>query len=264
MQPEEFINAIMDAKLHLKEKDTADSLEIDRECEQPYNIQALEADVVFGSAHNPKVDRYLPIEEIRAALKRGMGAECDVDRVIDQYLEKEAAAPEIDVLKLDLTDEEFDRMVDADAAEVFKQLTARKAASARRRREQYDMIEYGDLIHFKRGDRFIPGMEEMLEKCYRVYHGVTKDKLYRQVKKMDPAGRRAYFMIQSRNLPLRDRDWAHIFQELEEHEEAFERYYPAFMMQTNYEDQIRLVTAFALNDELYNYIRERVTVKEAC
>lgn len=102
----------------------------------------------------------------------------------------------------------------------------------------------------------------MLGKCFKVYHGVTKEEPYQQVKKRDQAGRRSCLIFLSRYLPLRDRDWEHIFQELEEHEEALERYYPAFMMRTDYEDQIRMVTAFALNDQLYNYARELADAEE--
>ena len=261
-RPKEFIKAIMDTKLHLKEKDTTDCLDIDMECGQPYGNQMFEAEIAFGSAHNPKVDRYLPIEEIRAALKRGMGAECDVDKVIDRYLEEEAKAPEINILKPGITGEEYNRMVDADAAEVLKQIMARRAEAAQRRREQYDVVEYGDLIHFKRGDRLVPGIEKMLGRCFKVYHGVTKGEPYQKVKKRDQAGRRSCLIFLSRYLPLRDRDWEHIFQELEEHEEALERYYPAFMMRTDYEDQMRMVTAFALNDQLYNYARELADAEE--
>ena len=47
------------------------------------------ADFAYGSAHNPKVDRYVPIWEIRKALRSGIGDKCDTDQYIDQYLEKE-------------------------------------------------------------------------------------------------------------------------------------------------------------------------------
>ena len=59
-----------------KEKNTEDYLEIEPESEQPYNIWDLFADFMLGWAHNPKVDRYIPLEEIRAALKNGICGWC--------------------------------------------------------------------------------------------------------------------------------------------------------------------------------------------
>lgn len=51
-------------------------------------LWTLFADAVFESAYNPKVDRYIPIEEIRAALKNGIGMKCDVDQYIGSISEK--------------------------------------------------------------------------------------------------------------------------------------------------------------------------------
>ena len=50
------------------------------------------ADFAYGSAHNRKVDRYVPIEEIRQALRNVIGDKCDTDQYIYQYLEKESAS----------------------------------------------------------------------------------------------------------------------------------------------------------------------------
>jgi hypothetical protein len=83
---EKFVIRIMDAKLHRKEKNCDDPLKIFPEGEQPYGIWTL-----FAGAGNKKVDRYVPIEEIeeiRAALKKGLKDKCDVDAIIDEYLKK--------------------------------------------------------------------------------------------------------------------------------------------------------------------------------
>lgn len=48
-------------------------------------LWTLFADAVFESAHNPKV---IPIEEIGAALKNGIGMKCDVDQYIGSISEK--------------------------------------------------------------------------------------------------------------------------------------------------------------------------------
>lgn len=108
-QPEQFLKAIMDSKLHLKEKNTEDCLDIAPDSEQPYSIYTLMADFVFGLAHNPKADRYIPIEELRTALRNGLGAEYDVDKYIDEYLKKEAEAPEIPI---DIQDTSADKLME--------------------------------------------------------------------------------------------------------------------------------------------------------
>ena len=90
-QYEKFIYAIMDSKLYIKQKNTEDYLDIQQQEEQPYSIWTLMADFAYGSVHNRKVDRYVPIGEIRQALRSGIGDKCDTDQYIDQYLEKEAA-----------------------------------------------------------------------------------------------------------------------------------------------------------------------------
>ena len=64
---EDFVKRIMDAKLHLKDKNCADPLKIDQEEAQPYSIWTLMAQFGFAGARNKKVDRYIPIEDIRTA-----------------------------------------------------------------------------------------------------------------------------------------------------------------------------------------------------
>lgn len=110
-QYEAFVKAVMDSKLHLKEKNTQDCLDINPESEQPYSIWTLFADFAFGSAHNPKVDRYIPLQDIRLALKKGIGKKFDVDKYIDQYLEEEAAAPQVDISKENLSAEEYKHLM---------------------------------------------------------------------------------------------------------------------------------------------------------
>jgi hypothetical protein len=57
MHYEEFVIRIMDAKLHLKDKNCADPLKIDQEEEHPYSIWTLFAQFGFAGAKNKKVDR---------------------------------------------------------------------------------------------------------------------------------------------------------------------------------------------------------------
>ncbi|MDE7476784.1 MAG: hypothetical protein K2M91_02350 [Lachnospiraceae bacterium] len=167
-QYEKFINAVMDSKLHIKEKNTKDYLDIPQGERQPYGIWRLEAELVYGSAHNRKVERYIPIGEIRQALRNGIGDKCDTNQYIDQYLEKEAAAPEINALKENITDEELMEMAETDAAEVFSQLMNKKTEKMLNLRKQYAHLDYVDLNDYKKGSTITPELKEAVGKSFQI------------------------------------------------------------------------------------------------
>ena len=78
------------------------ALAIDQEEAHPYGIFTLLAQFAFIGAKNKKVDRYIPIEEIRYALNRGLAGKCNVNAVIDEYLAKEAAQSTIRMAETDM------------------------------------------------------------------------------------------------------------------------------------------------------------------
>ncbi len=255
-QWEKFIKPIMDSKLHLKEKRTEDLLDIQQDSEQPYSIWTLFANTVFHSAHNWKVNRYIPIEVIRQALKRGLGADCDVDRCIDQYLEEEAATPEIDALKSDLSPKEWRKMVRTDASEVFSQIMDRKMTVLQNQREQYEVSEYEDLINYKAGSTVDPALKEALGKSFRFYHGMVKEERYQTLMRQAPEDRCVFLIEQNQSLLLRDKDWMRIFSDIEEHSETYERYYPMVRVKLDSEGLRQMTMALVLNDALYAYAWE--------
>jgi len=177
----DFVKAVMDSKLHIKEKNTKDCLDIDPESEQPYSIWSLLAGFAFMSAHNYKVDRYIPIDEIRASLKAGIGDRYDVDRYIDQYLEKEAAAPEVDLSKEGLSEDGFKEMAHADISEVFQQVMDSAVDKAEERHGRYDIVDYEDLVRYRKGSTVEPGLMESLGNLFRSYHGVLDGQQYRDL-----------------------------------------------------------------------------------
>lgn len=255
-QYEKFIRAVMDSKIHLKEKNTEDYLDIQQNAEQPYSIWTLFAGVVFGSAHNLKVNRYIPIEEVRSALKRGLETGCDVDRWINQYLAEEAAAPEIDALKPDISEKELEKMVHADASEVFSQIMDSKMDALQNQRNQYEISDYEDLINYKKGSIVKPKLAEALGKSFQFYHGMVKEEQYKVLMKQTPEERCVFLIEQNRSILLRDRDWIQIFSDIEEHSEAYERYYPMVRVKLESQGLIQMTMALVLNDELYAYAEE--------
>lgn len=253
---EQFIKAVMECKLHRKDKHTGDYLDIEQESQQPYSIWTLFAKAVFGSAYNRKVNRYIPLEEIRGALKRGLGADCDVDQCIDQYLEEEAAAPEIDALNPDLSQQERHNMIQTDASEVFSQFMDSKKAELQNQREQYDISEPGDLVSYRRGNTLEPLLEDVLRELFPIYHGTTEEDDYKMLMQQTPEERCLFLIEQNDSLLLRDRDWTRIFAAIKEEPKAYQRYYPMVRLNLTRESIMHLVRALVLNDELYAYAGE--------
>lgn len=256
LQYEKFINAVMDSKLHIKEKNTNDCLDIQQGEEQPYSIWTLFADVAFGFAHNRKADRYMPIEEIRKALKNGIGDKCDVDQYIDQYLEREAMVSEIDVFKENITEEELAGMANADAAEVFTQFINKKTDEMRNVHKQYEISDYEDLMEYKKGSTITPSLKEAVGKSFHFYHRMTEEKRYKELMEKSHEERCIFLMEQNRQLLLRDKDWIKIFTDIEQHPKSYERYYPMVRVKVDSRGLNRLVMALVLNDELYESAEE--------
>ncbi len=256
LQCEKFINAVMDSKLHIKEKNTDDCLDIQQGAEQPYSIWTLFADFAFGSAHNRKVDRYIPIEEIRASLKNGMGDQCDVDQYIDQYLEREAAAPEIDVSRENITEKELTEMADTDAAEVFNQLIHKKTNEMQNMQEQYVNTDYEDLMEYKKGSTITPALKEAVGKSFLFYRSITEERQYKELMEKSHEERCVFLIEQNQQLLLRDKDWSNIFADMEQHPESYERYYPMVRVKADDRGLNRLIMALVLNEELYESAEE--------
>ncbi len=119
-----FIKAIMDSKLHWKEKNTIDYPEKPLPLEEgkEYGLWLALALLAFGAAHNPRVARYIPMEEIRQSLKKKLGSKVDVDALIDQYLQIEGNASQIDIHDPELSTEDVMERIKADAAGVYTQI----------------------------------------------------------------------------------------------------------------------------------------------
>lgn len=126
---EEYVRMIMDTKVHLPEKNCVDILEIDQEESQPYSIYTLFAQFTFSAARNKKVDRYIPVEEVRKALKNGLGKKCDVDAIMDAYLEKEKSEQSAQICDEPVSEDAMETSCEKDASEVFSQVMEIKRQS---------------------------------------------------------------------------------------------------------------------------------------
>lgn len=250
---EAFVTRVMDAKLHLKEKNCTEPLEIDPETESPYSIWTLFAQFGFAAARNKKVNRYIPLEEIRRALNAGMRGRCEVDAIIDEYLKKEAKQTEINLTEASSSEEKFEEAVKQDASEVFRQFMDQKAETIRKEREDYDISDQEQLIFYENGDTMPPALQKVLGKLRKFLDSILEEEKFAELLSEDAKTRCQWISEHSEYFLLRDRDWEKIYSDIEENEKSFGRYYSLcrVKMETHY--QIEMGVALMMNDDLYAY-----------
>lgn len=255
-QYDNFVKGIMDTKLHLKEKNCEDILEIDQNEEQPYSIYTLFAQFAFAGAKNRKVDRYIPIEEIRITLKKGLAGKCDVDMIIDEYLAKEAEVQAVKESKNKKSEQKTEVYCEQDASELFRETMDIQRELLMNEQTKYDISDYEDFIYYERGDTVHPRLVDALQKSFSFYNNLTAEKYYMELMGK-PAMERCEWLIQkNRSILIRDKDWDKIFSDIEENEEAFARYYPMVRVRLDSENLVYLIQAIVLNDEMYRFCRE--------
>lgn len=256
-QYEKFVNMIMEAKLHLTEKNSNDFFDIDQEEAVPYSIYTLMAQFVFGGARNPTVDRYIPIDEIKEILIEELGDKCDAQSIIDEYLKKEAQEEKI-YLSKDTTGDELEAMLQQDASETIQQIMEQTKQKLVEKRETYDVSDFEDLIYYEKGDTIYPALHESLMKSYAFYSRLIEEEGYIELLKQPTKQRCKWLADHNQYILMRDKDWNKIFTDIEEHDDAFARYYPMMRVEIESTNLLHLVIAIVLNDEVYAYCKENV------
>lgn len=255
-QYEKFVNGIMDTKLHIKEKNCDDMLEIDQDEEQPYTIYTLMAQFAFAGARNKKVDRYVPIEEIRIALKKGLAEKCDVDMIIDEYLAKEAELLAVKESGNEMSEQQIKAYCEQDASEIFCEAMRIQRQRLLDNGEKYAVSDYEDLMYYKMGDTMHPQLMESLQKSFSFYNNLTTEKCYEELMEKSAVERCEWLIEQNRSILIRDKDWNKIFSDIEENKDAFARYYPMMRVKINSGNLLYLTRAIVLNDELYDFCKD--------
>ncbi len=261
---EEFVKRIMDAKLHLKEKNCKDPLMIDQEEEQPYSIWTLFAQFGFAGARNNKVDRYVPIEDIRSALRKGMAGKIDVDPIIDEYLKAESEQSKIKIRdNFDITQEELEQAAKQDSAETFSQMmeTTRNVVSLAY--SNYDINDLDDLIDYKSGKKVRKGLTEALGKSMLFLEEILSEPEYTELLKESTNEKYKWVVSQNRCVLIRKEDWEKIYRNLEDDPKSFGRYYSLMRVDTEKGEIYKMVRALMINDDLYHFSKELAeTIKD--
>ena len=252
---EDFVKCVMDAKLHWPEKDCSDPLVIDQDESAPFSIYTYLAQFAFAGARNRKINRYIPIEEIRSTLKKEIGANCDVDSIIDEYLEKESGN-----VRENISDSpEENRKTssdDPDVSEAFKQVMDIKLNQIQKDHETYDVAEFDDLIYYKKGNTIHPDIMKSLGKSFVFYSSITSEHRYSELMQGSYRERCEYLVENNRSILIRDKDWRKIFRDIREHKNSFERYYPMVRVKVESDGIADMIKGIVMNNDLYAYCAE--------
>lgn len=264
-----LIRNIMDSKLHIKEKDCTDVLEVSPDSQKPYSINTLMAQFLFSSLHNRKVDRYIPIDEIRFALKAGLSTKCVpefVDQVIDEYLAEEARERNTDesgAERQEMAEGQKMQNVVKDIDTFQKTVRVGKELFDKEE-EKYDIADYRRVIFFENGDCLAPVIESSLITIIDFFNEVIQKEAEEYGKLLQEPAHECCRWLVKHNIDffLRASDWEHIFLMTQAQEKNFARYYAATRTVVDRDDVLHYVRALMVNDDLYEFAKELAEKKK--
>ena len=235
---EKFLRLLLDAKLHVKERDFCDELAPDPEAPQLVGIETFVVNAFMTAVNNPKAKRYIPLEELKTILREELGTMCDTDQLIDTILSKEEPGT---------------------AKELSSHAKKEEEAQGE---EHYDIQREEDLFRYRPGDTILPSLEVRLCKIMAIKDLVEENPDYKNLEASSVKEKLDSIARVSRIVPcFRDKDWEKIFLEVEKKPETFLRYlgFGCVMPSPEYTP---LVIALLYNDALYDSISSLWQVKK--
>jgi len=157
-----------------------------------------------------------------------------------------------------ICEEQVESTCKQDTSDVFQEIIQMMQQDVIENQENYDISAYEDLINYKKGDSIQPILQEALEKSFVFYNSFLEEKHYKELMDSSPFSRCEWLIEQNRTMLLRDKDWDKIFKDIEEHIEAYARYYPMVRIRLNSEELVDMAKAIVLNDELYDYCISKI------
>ena len=244
---EQFIGMLMDSKLHWKEKDCSDWMVQDPEDPALESVESLLIRAFASGARNRKVNRYIPIGELRQILRDKLGGDCDTDRLVDTFLQQEKELEEAGEEEKRQKDKsgELNRIMN-NAHEEFKVQF-----------EEYDIPIENYLIFYSSENTIAPKVERLLQEILSFGDTLLDRDEYRELSEESVMQQETWLVSSSSHFygDLNDTDWEQIFTNLEKHPDSFSRYYSLFCIQLNKAVIRHAVMALVVNDELYTYAR---------
>lgn len=253
---DKFVIKILDAKLHLKDKNCADPSMIDQEEKQPYDIWRELARFCFAGAENKKVDRYVPIDEIRAALRAGLAGKYDVDPVIDEYLKTESDQIEINLMGKDVTAEQVSQAAKQDAGETLGQIIERKRAELIESYVKYDINDFDVLIGYKAGDTIHPNLAKFLGDSRKLLDKTLEEDEFMMLSNESVQEKFKWIVRHNFYILVPETYWETVYKKLEDDPSSFSRYYSLMRVDARRNNLSKMTRAFMVNDDLWRYTKE--------
>lgn len=249
----EFVKRIMEAELHHHDKDCSDALKIDPDDEKPYGIGTLFAQFTLAGARNRRIDRYIPIDEIRSSLSRAIGDYCQVDELIDEYLQKESARALLNA-NGETPGEDLDDAAELEGSSLLTKAVESHEDFYKRMRDEYDVYVVDALPYYEPGDAVRPDFLDAACKVLAFFRQVLSEDRYSELMSKAPLERCRYLVQQNRHILLRDKEWEKIFDDIMNCPESFGRYYPMVRLKADRENLRCMVRALVTNDAFYSYV----------
>ena len=258
-----FIDYIFEAKLHIKDKNCEQIFEIDKELEETYGIPTLMSQFFLLSRGNKCVDRYIPIEEIREALSKGIGKYFDVNTYIDKCLKKE----KLEQQKKKKDSKKKSKVKDNyyDGRNDLEKSMTELIDDYHKKSDKYDILETEQLIQYKPGDKISPEIDKGIKEFFKDYNELKiqylkmldKQDVYKNFLNKGTKIRFEFLVKWSENkIILRDKDWEKIYKDLDKSNDAFEKYSSLLYLDLSNNQIYELVRALIVNDDLYQHYQK--------
>ena len=235
----DVLDRILDAELHIPEKDCEDLIGINEEAEIPYGIETLMVLYGLGAARNQRVDRYIPLPELRTQLEECVGEYCDVPvRIAEWTAERE-------------------KRESGEMEEIRQTLrTARDRQESLR--TEYDAADLVDLLHFQPGWTIAPNLEKALAGPIRIYRDCADLEDFQMVQNLPAEALFRCLAAVSFVLTLTLEDWERIWDRLHTDKRASARYLLMGLVEINTADMQMLMRALICNDALYEHCMQHL------
>lgn len=128
--------------------------------------------------------------------------------------------------------------------------------------KRFGIMENAHFRFYQPGDKIHPILMQVLGSDRKTHdfileYEVEREQIDRLMKK-DAKSRCEWISENNRYILLRDIDWDHIYTDIENNQESFERYYPFFRVEVKSPGVADTCRGLMLNDDLYRYSKELI------
>lgn len=231
-----FIKDILDTNIYLQEKDMRDCLKANENTAEIMSVEKLLAGVMFLSARNRSVARYIPLENLKSQLISVLGDKCNVSEIIDKYFEEKQK--QLAKRKKDYCTE----LNDAHDA-LNKKIEET--------REKYDISDSEHFIFYEKGNSLSPEIQKVIKADTAFFKGILQEPTFSELYQKDYKEQCRFLEMQNRSLKLMNSVWLKIFEDIKNNPDSFKRYYPMVRVKITNSTTHNFIRAYIENDDFY-------------